>query len=153
MANRLDGDTVVNGTLTVQSGLNLSATTKLPQANLSSQHNRTYGQAGSAASATVVVHEVRGAAGRIRSVTAGSVAAAIGDSTVTVDVRKNGTTVLSSVITLDNGNSPYVSESGTVNAAGVAAGDVLTVVVAATIGTGTLPTGLFANVVIDEDNA
>jgi hypothetical protein len=117
-------------------------------------HVRTFAQPNTAATAeTRVVHEVVGATGTIRTFSAGSIAKAVGDSTVTVDLKVNGTTVLSGVITLDNANTNYVSEPGTISDDDLAAGDVLTVVTTATAGTGTLPTGVFAHVTLSEDPA
>ena len=98
-----------------------------------------------ATSETRAVHVCRGA-GTILSFEAGSIAKAVGDSTVTVDLKKNGTTVLSAVITLDNANTNRVAEAGTVTVTALADGDVLEVVTVATAGTGTLPTGVFASV-------
>lgn len=89
-------------------------------------------------------------AGSVNSVIAGSIAAAIGDSTVTVDVKKNGTTILSAVITLDNANTARVGEAGTVNVSAFVAGDWFEVVITATVGSGTMPTGVFVQVEIDQ---
>jgi hypothetical protein len=113
------------------------------------QYIATYGRPGNATSETDPIHVCK-SAGTIAQVRAGSVTAAAGDSTVTVDIRKNGTTVLAGVITLDSANTAYVSEAGSLSAAGVAANDVLTAVIAAAAGTGTLPTGVFAQVVVQE---
>jgi hypothetical protein len=91
--------------------------------------------------------------GTINSVKAGSIVAATGDSTVTIDVRKNGTTVLSGTIALDSANTARVVEAGTVDGAqdDVVADDWIEVVISVSAGTGTLPTGLFVQVEIDED--
>lgn len=102
-----------------------------------------------------VVHVAR-AAGTVTGVQAGAVVAATGDSTVTVDVLKNGTTVLTGVITLDSGDAAYAEVSGTVVTTGAedyAAGDVFEVVINATVGTGVLSQGVYADVVFDEGPA
>lgn len=117
------------------------------------QHAKHYAQNGTAAAATVAVHECRGATATVRQVRVGSVVACIGDSTVTVDVKKNGSTILSSTVQLDSGNTAYVSEAGTINTSSLASGDVLTVVVTVSAGTGTLATGLWVELRIDEDYA
>jgi hypothetical protein len=140
------GAVVFSGAVTIPDGSNIG-----PGAMADFQHNKTYRQNGNAAAATEVIHEARGTAGRIRAVRAGSVVAATGNSTATIDVRKNGTTVLSGTIVLDNANTAYVSEAGTLSVTSLAAGDVLTVVITVSAGTGTLPTGLFVTVVVDED--
>ena len=89
--------------------------------------------------------------GTVNSVIAGSIAKAVGDSTVTVDVKKNGTTILSAVITLDNANTARVGEAGTVNVSAFVAGDWFEVVITATVGTGTLPTGVFVQMEVDQN--
>lgn len=149
---RIPGDLVVEGRIIPQDGITLPATQQLAQTNLSSQHNKTYQQNGTAASETVVMHEVCGATAVLKSVRAGSVAVAVGAATVTVDVKKNGTTVLSAVITLDTGNTVYIGEAGTITVSSAAVGDVYTAVIVATAGGGTLPTGLWVSLVVNEDN-
>lgn len=105
---------------------------------------------GTAASAETRVVHVAKSAGNATGFKAGSIAAAVGDSTVTVDLRKNGTTVLSAVITLDNTNSAYTPEAGSINTAAYSAGDVFTVVIAVSAGTGTLPQGVYGVASFDE---
>lgn len=84
-------------------------------------------------------------AGTVTDVLAGSIAKAVGDSTVTVDVRKNGTTILSSTVVLDNANTNRVGEVASLNSAATAfvAGDWFETVITISAGTGTLPTGVF----------
>lgn len=92
--------------------------------------------------------------GTVNSVKAGSIAAAIGDSTVTIDVKKNGSTILSAVITLDSANTARITEAGTISGAGTfVAGDWYEVVIVATAGTGTLPTGVFVQCEVDQDGS
>lgn len=115
-------------------------------------HVRTYAQPNTAAtSETRVIHYTVGAEGTIRSFHAGSIAKAVGDSTVTVDLKKNGTSVLSAPITLDNANNNYLGEAGTISDAALTIDDALSLVIMATAGTGTLPTGVFAHVTLAED--
>lgn len=111
----------------------------------------TYGQANSAAVDETKVIYVAQAAGTVLAVEAGSIAKAVGDATCTVDVKKNGTTILGGVITLDSGNTNRVVEAGTVSVTSYAAGDVFEVVIDGTIGTGTLPTGVFVTMQVEED--
>jgi hypothetical protein len=93
-------------------------------------------------------------AGTINEVVAGSIAAAVGDSTVTLDIKKNGTTILSAVITLDSSNTLRVVELGTISGSGAfVADDWFEVVIIATINTGTLPTGVFVQMELDQDGA
>ena len=89
-------------------------------------------------------------AGVVDSFRAGSIAAAVGDSTVSVELKKNGTSVLAAAIALDNANTAYVPEAGSVNTPAYVAGDVFTVQVSISAGTGTLPQGVFASAVFQE---
>ena len=139
----LSGNTmsVANGSV---SNASVAATASIASSKLNHVFRAPYAQPNTAGtSETRVVHVCRGA-GTLLSFVAGSIAAATGDATVTLDLRKNGTTVLSAVITLDSGNSNRVVEAATLVDTTLAAGDVLEVVTVATIGTGTLPTGVFA---------
>ena len=74
------------------------------------------------------------------------------DSTVTVDVKKNGVSVLTAVITLDSANTARIAEDGTLDSGEVtlAVDDLLEIVIVATVGTGTLATGPFVDVVVEE---
>ena len=109
------------------------------------QYAKTYAQANAAAAdETRVIHSCTMAGGgTILNFEAGSIAAAVGDSTCTVDLKKDGTTCLSAPITLDSGNAAYTPEAGTLTVTTFAQTDVLTIVIDATIGTGTLPTGVY----------
>jgi len=123
------------------------ATTKLRH-----RIHKTYGQSGTATAVTIPVH-VAMLPGTVLAVQAGAVVAATGDSTVTVDVKINGTSVLSSTIGLSSSDTAYIPVVGTVDTAAddLVADDVVTVVVSVSAGTGTLPTGLFVDIVLDED--
>jgi hypothetical protein len=71
---------------------------------------------------------------------------------VTVDLKKNGVSILTSVITLDSGNTNRVVEAGTISGDGtLAAGDWLEVTIAISAGTGTLATGVYAELILNED--
>lgn len=119
---------------------------------LEHHHSITGNQPNTAATTeTRVIHNVYGATGDTLAFEAGSIVAATGNATVTLDVLKNGTTILAAVITLDNANSARVAEAGSISVAGLVDGDVLEVVIVATIGTGALPTGLFYNLRLNED--
>ena len=131
----------------------LAASANLDATKMRHQYCPVFAQANSAAASDTgrVIHVVKGTTGTLVAFRAGSIVAATGNATVTVDLKKNGTTMLSAVITLDSGNTAYVLEEGTLSVTAVVAGDVLTLVIVATVGTGTLPTGLFAEVVVRED--
>lgn len=158
---RHDGNFHVAGTLSAEDftppdgcidNAAIEAATGIDATKLEHQFALTYAQANAAAAdETRVIHCAYGATGTIVSFEAGSIAACVGDSTVTVDLKKNGTTVLSAVITLDSTNTARVAEAATISTASYVDGDVLEVIVDATIGTGTLATGLFATAILRED--
>ncbi|HYE20964.1 MAG TPA: hypothetical protein VEA69_21135 [Tepidisphaeraceae bacterium] len=160
---RFDQDVHVNGTLSAKAldipastivDADVSSSADIGQGKLEHQHSKHYSQANAAASdETRMIHVVYGASGTLLDFRAGSIAKAVGDSTVTVDLKKNGTTVLSAVITLDSGNTNRVAEAGTLNVTSLTNGDVLEVVIDATIGTGTLPTGVFCELRLKEKAA
>lgn len=142
----LPANTVGDAGVTAASPLNTTKTRR--------RFNKGYAQNVGAAAASVtgvVVHVVYGAVGTVIAVRAGVVVAAVGAATVTIDIKKNGTTILTAVITLDVANTIYIVEAGSVSVSGLVAGDVLTAVLVATAGGGTLPQGVFVDVVIDED--
>jgi hypothetical protein len=110
-----------------------------------------YGQNGTAVAATVPIHTVVGVAGVIEAVGLGSIVACVGDATITVDVKLNGTTILSAPVELDSTNTARVAVAGVLSVTALAAGDLLEVVIAVDAGTGTLGTGLFVQVKLRED--
>lgn len=117
------------------------------------QHRAMWQQPNTAATAeTRVIHHAYGD-GDIIAVKAGSIVAAIGDSTVTIDIKKNGTTILTGTIQLDNANSAYTAEAGTLATMTCSAGDVFTAVITISAGTGTLPTGVYVALTVNEKPA
>ena len=119
------------------------------------QHVKSDGQAsGSAATAVTKVLHVATGPGTVTGFKAGPVVAAVGDSTVTVDLKKNGTTVLTGTVQIDSGDAAYASVAGAVVSSGsedYVAGDVFTVVQTVSAGTGTLPQGVFWSATFDEE--
>ncbi len=72
-------------------------------------------------------------------------------ATVVIDLFKNGTTVLSAVITINNGHADYEKVAATVASAGYVAGDVFEVDVTVTPGTGaTQGKGPIAQLIVRE---
>lgn len=156
------GDVHISGSLTCGSftpssgsvtNASVSASAAVQASKLEHQYQPVYRQNGSASSVTETIHVGYGATGDIIAFRAGSVAIAVGAATVTVDLKKNGTTCLSGVITLDSGNTAYTPEAGTLTTTTYVAGDVFTIVTVATAGGGTLPTGLFVQPIFREDAA
>lgn len=118
---------------------------------LKHQYVPTYGQPHGTAAITErkTVHVAR-SAGDVVAIEAGPVVAAVGVATVTFDLRKNGTTVLTGVITITNAHAAYAKVAGAISSAPYVAGDVFELVVTATAGGGTLPQGVFCDVVFRE---
>jgi hypothetical protein len=123
----------------VASGANIDA------AKLNHAHRCVYAQGSgtSATSATQVFHVVIGTAGTVQAVKAGAVVAAVGTDTCTIDVKKNGTSILSATISLTSSQTARQLVSGTVTTSSAVAGDVYEVVVTPTHSTGTLAQGIF----------
>jgi hypothetical protein len=119
------------------------------------EHRRVsrHAPGGSAASGTFPLATVYGATARRVSARAGSIAIAIGDATVTVDIKKNGTSILTggTPITFNNSNVARTMVDLGVTTTTAAAGNFFEVVLVATIGTGTLPTGFLVELQFDED--
>lgn len=138
----IPANTVVNAAV--------SASADITSTKLEMQRSFTYSQNGTAASATIPIHVVYGATCSLVSIKAVSIVANIGAATVTVDLKKNGSSVLSAVITLDSANTARVAESGTITTAGGVAGDLYELVIVATAGGGTLATGLGVTVIWSE---
>ncbi len=142
----IPAETVSNDNFTTDTSKRLATTKQVHQ------HNRTHSQANTTAtSETRVLAEVRGATGTLKGFTAGSIVPCTTGATITVDLRKNGTTVLTAVITLNGSSVAYVSQTGTFASTSLVQGDVLTAVITATVGSGTLGTGTFCTLVWDED--
>ncbi len=102
------------------------------------------------ASEARVIHVAR-RAGTIEEFGAGSVVAAVGGATVTVDLLVNGSSVLTSTFVLDNANSAYDFETGTINTPTLAAGDVVEASWVAAAGGGTIPLGFYVEARIKEN--
>ena len=118
------------------------------------QHKQScYAQAGEVATETVILAIIRGATGFSLAVKVSNVTACAGASTVTVDVKKDGTTILSSVVTLDAATGALGVESGTITVTGLVADEVLTAVITAVAsGTDALATGVAVQVDWNEDH-
>lgn len=162
MQSILPGDVVVGGTLSANvTTLSASSVTDAKVAAAADiaatkhrhQHRAMWQQPNSAATAETRVLHVAYGLGDIIAVQAGSIAKAVGDSTVTIDIKLNGTTILSGTIQLDNANSAYTPESPSLATIAYAAGDVFTAVITISAGTGTLPTGVYVGLTVNEKPA
>jgi len=158
--NRVDEDFFVGGTLRAQA-MDIPAGTIVnadvaENAGIAASKNqqypaKTYGQAGTAVAATVIMHVVRGATGTIKGFVVSNITANAGASTVTVDLLKNGVSVLNTVVTLNNATGNRGVEEGAIDTTALVADDVLEVVVAlAQSGTDALAVGVAAELRLDE---
>jgi len=112
----------------------------------------TVRQTGNAADETIIAFFCKGATATLKTFTVSNLTANAGSSAVTVDLKKNGTTVLSAVITLNSGKAAFSETEGVITVTGLVDGDYLTVVIDATqSGTDALATGVFAQIEFDED--
>jgi hypothetical protein len=97
------------------------------------------------------LHRVRGAAGEIVSFGVLATAAAGAASSVTVDLKKNGATVLTATITLDNTTAAFaLKQPAGFTSTVLAAGDVLEAEITAVSGANP-PKGVNAVLVVRED--
>lgn len=132
-------------------GSKINTTDPLPATASTQQHVKGINQAhGTAAIAERRVIHVARAAGNVIAFETGPVVAAIGDSTATVDLRKNGTTILTGTITIDSADAAFTKLPGVIATAPYVLGDVFEVVITIAAGTGTLPQGVFASAVFRE---
>jgi hypothetical protein len=109
-------------------------------------HRAVYAQASGSVSASEArtVHVVHGATATLVAFKAGSISACVGAATITVDLKKNGVSVLTATIVLDSANTARVVEAAALTTTSAVAGDVFEVSVTATAGGGTIGNGVFA---------
>jgi hypothetical protein len=129
----------------------ISAANPLGVTKVTHQYIPCYAQPnGSAAASETKAVFVARSAGTVRAIEAGIITAAVGAATVTIDLKKNGVSILTSVITIDNSKVAYAKTAGAISSAAYVAGDVFTLVITATAGGGTLPQGLFVDTTFAE---
>jgi hypothetical protein len=73
------------------------------------------------------------------------------DKTVTVNVKKNGTTILTGTYEINKTKTAYTSYDLTFSSTALVAGDVVSVVITVGGSTGTQGQGVFVTLVFDED--
>ena len=163
MATVIDGDLEVSRhfnarTITLPASTvtdaSVLAAANIAASKLEHQYQPLYAQASAttAAAATVAIWRVFGETGSVVAVEAGLVSPNVGAAACTVDIKKNGTTILTGTIPLTSAEIARQSVAGTLNlsAAALVDGDMLEVVTTATAGGGTLGTGLFVSLKIRE---
>jgi len=131
----------------------VGATSPIDTPKLKHRFAQVYAQDKGAAAASVtgrVIHTAK-AAGSVASIDVGITQAAVGAATVTVDLKKNGATILTGVVTINNSHAAFAEVSGTISSAAYALGDNFELVIVATAGGGTLPQGLYVHTVFNEN--
>lgn len=162
LPNQIVGDLHVVGRITMESitlpnnavrNENIASDAKVAGSKVGALIKRFWSQPNTAAAAVTQAIHRAAAAGSVTAFRAGVIGLATGDSTVTVDLRKNGVSILTGVITITSASpsAAYGVVVGAISAAAYVAGDVFDIVVTPTVGTGTLPTGLFVQAIFNED--
>lgn len=152
--SQIDGDLFVNGAikskdLYIPIGAvkndQVSATDPLKVEKTEHRYVAVKGQkhADTAAVERSVVHVAQGN-GTVESFQILATVACIGDSTITVDLLNNGSTILSTVPSLSSSNAAFALVLGVVGTATYTTGDVFEISVSVSAGTGTLGKGLNA---------
>ena len=158
-----DGDiTHRNGTFTFAGSVKLPATcvgdanidpvSPLGTSKSRRRISKTYRQANGSANVAEqsVVHVVYGAVGAIIAIRGGIRTACIAPSKTTVDVKKNGVSILTAAFDITSASAAFALVAASIASAGLVTGDVLEVVVTLT-GGGTQGQGLFVDILVDED--
>lgn len=158
---RIEGDLFVNGnfsakTQTAASGsiadAQVAAGAGISATKLQHQHRPGYSQPNTTATTvTTAIYRCFGATGAVVGFHAGMISKNVGGATVTVDLKKNGASILTGVISLSSADTNRVALAGTISGGTLVAGDLLEVVVTATVGGGTLGTGFFCYATVNED--
>jgi hypothetical protein len=157
--NTIQGDLYVIGALVAQRVTLPASTVGDAQMNSSSpigadksqhQHKKLLAQAyGVAAVSERRVVHIAQAAGSIYRFLASLVLANVGAATCSVDLKKNGTSILTAPISLTTGTA-YIPVDASVATPAYVAGDVFEIAMTATAGGGTLGQGFFAEATFRE---
>jgi len=160
MGSTIEGDAYHAGTETFRTivlpsscilDANVAAGAAIATSKMLHRHFWHFHQDGSAASITIPVHEVHGATGSIVALKCGSVVVAIGAATVTIDLLKNGVSILTAALVLDSSNTIRVLEAAAIATAALVDGNWLDLQITAAAGGGTLPTDMLYELIWDED--
>lgn len=119
------------------------------------RYRKTHAQSGNWTTQTVPLHYAR-ADGTVEGFSAGSIVAmTAGTSFVEIDLRKNGSSILTAVLTLDEAMAAFVMTDAALDGADVAyvAGDFFDAVITVTVGTGALGQGLLCDLMVAEQPA
>lgn len=154
------GDHFVNGnfratSMTLPAGgvsnSQVAAGAGLDTSKLNHRHRFRYSQPNTTATTeTKAIGYVYGATGTLIAFHVGSIVPNLTTATVTVNLLKNGVSMLTAAVTLNNANTARVSVTGSLASTALVTGDLLEVVVTATAAGGTLATGVYAFATVDE---
>lgn len=153
VAGALSMQTLVPSALSVGNSA-IAAAAGISASKLQKRTYADYGQVhGSAAtSQRIAIHRVKGATGTINSFKCLTSVLNIGAATISVQLKKNGSNILSAATVLDTGNTAFIAEDAAgFTSTALVAGDVLEVDITATAGGGTLGQGFYCVAEIDED--
>jgi hypothetical protein len=150
----LNGDYHINGTLSsalfnAPSGsirnIDIEQDAQIEASKLVQPNQPTYREtvATTASTLTIPLHSIVGTTATLNTFVAGMVVPNIGDSTVSVDLLKNGSTVLTAPISLSSADAARAQVTAAITDFDAVVGDLYEVDIIATIGTGTLGLGLF----------
>lgn len=157
-----DGSMILRGELLGVTGIaypagsienvDISASAAIAQSKCQRGPVLTGRQHSTAVDETIIAFFCKGATATIKNFTVSNLVACAGSSALTVDLKKNGTTVLSAPITLSSADAAYSESSGVITVTGLVDGDYLTVVIDVTAsGTDALAEDVFWQIELDED--
>jgi hypothetical protein len=156
----IQGDCYVNGTLMSSvlvpssgciSDSHIGSAANLDPAKARRRFRAKYSTDGVPTSVTIPLHVVQSANGATAiSIVAGVIVVPTGDYTITVDLLKNGTTILSAAVVLSSSSTEYTVQAGTITGATLAVDDWLDVDITVAGSSGTQGEGLFVCCEIEE---
>lgn len=160
--DRVENDLLVTGTLTCRAlGVNTAtitnamvhATADVDASKLEHQYQHVVADAyaTSATSYRKLIHDVRGATGTLLEFRCRASQANVGDSTVTIQLKKNGSNILSASVSFSSADAAFALKTGTFTSTALVADDYLEVDITATVGTGTLAKGMIISLALRED--
>lgn len=142
------GDLVVEGAFVLPddavSNAKVPTSAKIDAAKLRQYFSMRARQLGTVSDDTIPLDTVN-RLGAITKVRVAVITKPVGDATVTVDIHKNGASILTQVVVIDSAKGDRESVAATVKSDGsevFAPGDFFEAIVDASIGTGTLPVDL-----------
>lgn len=147
-----NGDVTVQGTLYAESVQLANRSARMREEDMDHMHVATDCQVGTASAQTRGLFSAR-AAGTVKAFEVWVGTAATGDATITVDIKKNGTSILSSTLTVDSSIAQYTPTACTLDTSktSYSDGDCFEWVISAvSAGSGTLPVNVGCRFEVEE---